>query len=90
MAISICEVTMLIVGDKAKIINKLRLPKENGLLALVTVKNQPCPDVKYSEGFNQQSTATYQYDAAGNMIYDPNKKVTYQYNFLNLPYQIIG
>jgi RHS repeat-associated protein len=80
----------LVAGSEVKIHQKLHLPKENGLLALVTVKKQACPDVKYSEGFNQQSTANYQYDLAGNVTYDPNKKVTFLYNHLNLAYQMIG
>jgi RHS repeat-associated protein len=85
------NVTMdLIAGSEVKVHQKLHLPKENGLLALVTVKKQACPDVKFSEGFNQQSTANYLYDLAGNVIYDPNKKVTFQYNHLNLAYQMIG
>jgi RHS repeat-associated protein len=85
------NVTMdLIAVSEVKVHQKLHLPKENGLLALVTVKKQACPDLKFSEGFNQQSMANYLYDAAGNVTYDPNKKVTFKYNYLNLPYQIIG
>jgi hypothetical protein len=85
------NVTMdLIAGSEVKVHQKLHLPKENGLLALVTVKKQTCPDVKFSEGFNQQSTANYQYDLAGNVTYDPNKKVSSLYNHLNLAYQMIG
>jgi hypothetical protein len=30
------------------------------------------------------------YDASGNTAYDPNKKLTFQYNHLNLPYKILG
>jgi hypothetical protein len=48
------------------------------------------PLTKYTEGFNQQSTDNYLYDAAGNVTYDPNKKVSFQYNHLNLAYQMIG
>jgi RHS repeat-associated protein len=85
------NVTMeLIAGDEVKIHNKLHLPKVNGLIALVTVKDQPCPDAKQSEGFNQQSEGNFVYDSAGNLTYDPNKKLTFQYNYLNLAYQIIG
>jgi RHS repeat-associated protein len=87
----------LIAGDKVKIQDKLHLPKVNGLMALVTVKDQPCPNVKQSEGFNQQSEGFNQqsegnfvYDNAGNLTYDPNKKLTFLYNHLNLPYKIVG
>jgi hypothetical protein len=85
------NVTMeLIAGDKVKIHNKLHLPKVNGLMALVTVKDQPCPDMKQSEGFNQQSEGNFVYDNAGNLTYDPNKKLTFLYNHLNLPYRVVG
>ena len=67
------NVTMeLVAGDEVKIHNKLHLPKVNGLMASVTVKDLQCPDVKQSEGFNQQSEGNFVYDNAGNLTYDPN------------------
>jgi RHS repeat-associated protein len=56
----------------------------------VRVDRGACPDIKFSEGFNQQSNGSYRYDAAGNMTYDPHKRLTFQYNYLNLPYKITG
>lgn len=50
----------------------------------------PCPQDHYTPGFNQQSNGSYVHDNSGNLTYDPHKKLTYQYNYLNLPYKIIG
>ncbi|MBK7637712.1 MAG: hypothetical protein IPJ13_28050 [Saprospiraceae bacterium] len=59
--------------------------------ALVQTYSGPCTDAKYTEGFNQQSVnGLYEYDAGGNMTYDPNKKLTFYYNYHNLPYRIVG
>ncbi|MFZ1458028.1 MAG: HYD1 signature containing ADP-ribosyltransferase family protein, partial [Saprospiraceae bacterium] len=58
---------------------------------LVTAYSGPCPQTKYTEGFNQQSVGgLYTYDNSGNLSYDPNKKLTFYYNYHNLPYRIIG
>jgi len=58
---------------------------------MVTTYPGPCPQTKYTEGFNQQSMAgLYTYDTGGNLIFDPNKKVTFYYNYHNLPYKIVG
>lgn len=77
-------------GNQVKINQKFDIPKVNGVLASVTVSNQPCSDVKHSEGFSQLSEANYIFDSAGNLISDPNKKVTFHYNYINLPYRIVG
>ena len=58
---------------------------------LVTAYSGPCPQTKYTEGFNQQSVGgLYTYDNSGNLSYDPNKKLTFYYNYHNLPYRIVG
>jgi RHS repeat-associated protein len=77
-------------GNQVKINQKFDIPKVNGVLASVTVSNLPCADVKHSGGFSQISEANYLFDNAGNLISDPNKKVTFHYNYLNLPYRIVG
>jgi RHS repeat-associated protein len=84
------NVIMELIANNIKIIDSLKVPKSNGLVAYITAKKLPCPDIKYSEGFSQQSNGNYLYDDSGNMTYDPNKKVTFKYNYLNLAYQIIG
>ena len=57
----------------------------------VTAYPGPCPQTKYTEGFNQQSASgLYTYDNGGNLSYDPNKKLTFYYNYHNLPYRIVG
>jgi RHS repeat-associated protein len=87
-----CNINIkLMVSTEFKITDSFMLPKLCGIPALVTVKQSPCPDDKYTEGFNQQSaTGQYLYDANGNMTYDPNKNLTISYNHLNLPYKVEG
>jgi RHS repeat-associated protein len=84
-----CGVNLkLIAGNEIKIIDSLHIPSCG---ALVQTYSGPCTDAKYSEGFNQQSiNGLYNYDDSGNMTYDPNKKLTFYYNYHNLPYRIVG
>ena len=50
-----------------------------------------CPTSKFTEGFNQQSdTGEYVYYDSGNLVFDPNKKLSFAYNHLNLPYLVMG
>ena len=88
----LCNVNMnLTAGTEIRIIDTLHIPNSCGTPALVVAYQGPCPQDKYTEGFNQQSTAgQYTYDTGGNMSYDPNKKLTFHYNHLNLPYRIVG
>ena len=80
----------LYAGNQVSVQNKFEIPKVNGLGALVNLYKQPCPTAKFTEGFNQQSEGDFVYDNAGNLTFDPNKKLTFQNNYLNLPYRIIG
>ncbi|MFZ1560387.1 MAG: RHS repeat-associated core domain-containing protein [Saprospiraceae bacterium] len=84
-----CGVNLkLTAGNEIKIIDSLHIPSCG---ALVQTYSGPCTDAKYTEGFNQQSVnRLYEYDAGGNMTYDPNKKLTFYYNYHNLPYRIVG
>ncbi len=84
-----CGVNLkLIAGNEIKIIDSLHIPSCG---ALVQTYTGPCTDAKYTEGFNQQSVnRLYEYDGGGNMTYDPNKKLTFYYNYHNLPYRIVG
>ncbi|MBK7638089.1 MAG: hypothetical protein IPJ13_30265 [Saprospiraceae bacterium] len=84
-----CGVNLkLIAGNEIKIIDSLHIPSCG---ALVQTYSGPCTDAKYTEGFNQQSVnRLYEYDGGGNMTYDPNKKLTFYYNYHNLPYRIVG
>ncbi len=88
----LCGVDMkLTAGVRINIIDTLKLPDYCGTPAYVHAYQGPCPDDKYTEGFSQQSThGLYLYDAAGNLTYDPNKKLTFYYNHHNLPYKITG
>jgi RHS repeat-associated protein len=88
----LCNVNMnLTAGTEIKILDTLHLPNSCGTPALVIAYQGPCPQDKYTEGFNQQSlSGQYTYDTGGNMNYDPNKKHTFYYNHLNLPYRIVG
>lgn len=88
----LCNVNMnLTAGTEIRVIDTLHLPKTCGTPALVIAYQGPCPLNKYTEGFNQQSiNGQYLYDLGGNMTYDPNKKLTFYYNFNNLPYRIVG
>lgn len=81
----------LTTGDDLIIKDSLNIFMNCGTPAFVHAHLGPCPPDKYSEGFNQQSISDpYLYDSAGNLIYDPNKKLTLYYNHLNLPYKISG
>jgi RHS repeat-associated protein len=88
----LCNVNMnLTAGTEIRIIDTLHLPNSCGTPALVIAYQGPCPQNKYTEGFNQQSiSGQYTYDTGGNMTFDPNKKLTFHYNHLNLPYRIMG
>jgi RHS repeat-associated protein len=76
--------------DQILIKDKMVIPTNCASSPLVIANRSDCPDEKYSLGFNQQSSQPYQYDASGNTIYDPNKKLTFYYNYINLPYKIVG
>ncbi|MBK8348657.1 MAG: hypothetical protein IPL08_13995 [Saprospiraceae bacterium] len=88
----LCNVNLrLTAGNHISVIDTLKLPKYCGTPALVTALKGPCPDDKYTDGFNQQSlTEQYTYDNSGSLTYDPHKKLTFLYNHHNLPYRIIG
>lgn len=88
----LCGVDMkLTAGVRINIIDTLKLPVYCGTPAYVHAYQGPCPDDKYTEGFSQQSiNGLYLYDAAGNLTFDPNKKLTFYYNHHNLPYKITG
>jgi len=88
----LCDVNMnLTAGTEIKILDTMHLPNSCGTPALVIAYQGPCPQDKYTEGFNQQSiSGQYTYDNGGNMNFDPNKKHTYYYNYHNLPYKIVG
>ncbi|MBK6496874.1 MAG: RHS repeat-associated core domain-containing protein [Saprospiraceae bacterium] len=86
-----CGVNMDLYAPNTIIIDSLKLPSQACTAPLVTAYPGPCPQTKYTEGFQQQSTSgLYTYDTGGNMIYDPNKKLTFYYNYHNLPYKIVG
>ncbi|MCB9311115.1 MAG: RHS repeat-associated core domain-containing protein [Lewinellaceae bacterium] len=85
------DVSLSLYAPNIQIIDSLILPQGSTTPPVVTAYPGPCPLTKYTEGFNQQSlSGQYTYDAAGNMTYDPNKKLTFYYNHLNLPYKIAG
>lgn len=88
----LCNVNMnLTAGTEIRIIDTLHLPNSCGTPAIVIAYQGPCPLDKYTEGFNQQSIdGQYGHDSGGNMIYDPNKKLLFTYNHLNLPYLIVS
>ncbi|MBK7870716.1 MAG: hypothetical protein IPJ74_08530 [Saprospiraceae bacterium] len=46
------------------------------------------PSTYKDYGFKQNGTEEYQYDANGNLIFDPHKDMDVVYNFLNLPERI--
>jgi len=85
-----CGVQMQLHAPNIQVFDTLLLAKENCTAPLVQAYPGPCPELKYTEGFSQQSTAQYTYDTGGNMTYDPNKKLTFYYNHHNLPYRIVG
>ena len=73
-------------------IDNLSYSYVNGTNRLRRVTDEPVnePGTEYigAGGFYQSPTAPvldYQYDANGNMIYDPVKELTIYYNYLNLP-----
>jgi RHS repeat-associated protein len=78
------------VGQELIIRDSLKIPTSCSTAPTVYVDKGPCPDIKYSPGFSQQSTDPYQYDGSGNLTYDPHKKLTILYNHMNLPYKVIG
>ncbi|MEM6316118.1 MAG: DUF6443 domain-containing protein [Bacteroidota bacterium] len=48
-----------------------------------------CPQNGFeTDGFVERSSNTYQFDAEGNMIFDPNKGISVLYNYFNQPYRI--
>jgi hypothetical protein len=74
------------IGNLFKINSTLCYPPTQ-----VIADTLPCSTEKFSEGFNQQSiSGQYLYDSGGNLVFDPNKKITLYYNHLNLPYKVIG
>ncbi|MBK7638383.1 MAG: hypothetical protein IPJ13_32035 [Saprospiraceae bacterium] len=78
-------------APNTKIFDSLILTVKSCTAPLVTAYPGPCPQTKYTEGFNQQSASgLYTYDNSGNLSYDPNKKLTFYYNYHNLPYRIVG
>ncbi|HZV71385.1 MAG TPA: RHS repeat-associated core domain-containing protein [Saprospiraceae bacterium] len=87
-----CDVdVLLIVDERVNIIDSLKVLNLCDSTPYVEVKEGPCPASKFTEGFNHQSPdGEYGYDDAGNMIYDPNKNLTFHYNHLNLPFRIVG
>ncbi len=86
-----CGVEMSLYAPNTLITDSLILLKQTCTAPMVTAYPGPCPQTKYTEGFNQQSMAgLYTYDTGGNLIFDPNKKVTFYYNYHNLPYKIVG
>jgi len=87
-----CNVNMkLTSGQEIIIVDSLYLKGGCGTPSYVHTYQGPCPDDKYTDGFNQQSTnGQYLYDNNGNLTFDPNKKLTTYYNHLNLPYRIVG
>jgi RHS repeat-associated protein len=82
--------THLTAGTSLDILDSLKIPASCATAPTVIVDKGPCPDKKYTDGFNQQSTDSYIYDQCGNTTYDPHKKLNLLYNHLNLPYRIIG
>ncbi len=55
----------------------------------VTTIHDDCPTTGNPEGFAQNSeNGQYTYDNAGNMITDPNKNISIEYNHLNLPFKV--
>ncbi|MEO0340206.1 MAG: RHS repeat-associated core domain-containing protein, partial [Bacteroidota bacterium] len=55
----------------------------------ITTIHDNCPTTGNPEGFAQNSeNGQYAYDNAGNMITDPNKNISIQYNHLNLPFKV--
>ncbi|MBP6448334.1 MAG: hypothetical protein KA341_16145, partial [Saprospiraceae bacterium] len=86
-----CGVQMNLYAPNTKIFDSLILAGQSCTAPLVTAYPGPCPQTKYTEGFNQQSASgLYTYDNSGNLSYDPNKKLTFYYNYHNLPYRIVG
>jgi hypothetical protein len=86
-----CGVNLDLYAPNTIIIDSLKLPSQVCTAPLVTTYPGPCPQTKYTEGFQQQSTSgLYTYDTSGNMIYDPNKKLTFYYNYDNLLYKKVG
>ena len=78
------------VGTNANIVNEF-LFLSGCDSTKVYVRQSPCPQAKFTEGFNQQSdTGEYVYDDSGNLVFDPNKKLSFAYNHLNLPYLVMG
>ena len=85
------NVNMQLISQEVKVHQDMKIQSEGAEKAYIEVKNTGCQDAKYTQGFNQQSASgQYLYDASGNLTFDPHKKITFQYNHLNLPYRIIG
>jgi RHS repeat-associated protein len=86
-----CDVNLDLYAPNTVIIDSLKLPSPTCTAPIVTTYPGPCPQTKYTEGFQQQSSSgLYTYDTGGNMTYDPNKKLTFYYNYLNLAYKVVG
>jgi RHS repeat-associated protein len=80
----------LITNGELRVKDNLTIKASCGAAPTVRVSKAGCSEVKYSPGFAQLSQDSYLYDASGNTTYDPNKKLTYHYNYLNLCYKITG
>ena len=78
------------VGTNANILNDFQL-LDGCDSTKVYVRQGPCPPAKFTEGFNQQSNmGEYTYDDSGNLVFDPNKNLSFVYNHLNLPFMVMA
>ncbi|MEM6321951.1 MAG: 3-coathanger stack domain-containing protein, partial [Bacteroidota bacterium] len=54
-----------------------------------TAKIADCPQSGFeTDGFVERSSNSFGYDANGNQTIDPNKGITVEYNYLNLPHKV--
>lgn len=65
-------------------IDKLDYNYQSGTNKISSISDS-APSSHRAEGYNRKTTGNYQYDANGNITFDPAKNVTITYNHLNLP-----
>ena len=92
------DVTLILQGENSVIMKEGFKYSSDGNNNSFKALNDDCPELELNNAIDKitnyfgtkvkDPAGTYQYDKNGNIIYDPTKAMTFEYNHFNLPYSV--